>query len=147
MKFLKLVLFTPFVGLLFMISCTYIWQQGQFLDDGYFYMPQYEAIDVGFPYGSAIYKSDRINHFSKDCILMNGGIIDVNHNDSFILVGQNRSQTDNETEKDVAYFWVVVKNTSDVYGPMSFEQYLAKKKELGVPDRLRLKYEKDKVKK
>lgn len=49
-------------------------------------------------------------------------------------------------ESPIHDFWIVNQNTSDVYGPMSFEQYLAKKKELGVPENLQLKYEKERLK-
>ena len=31
--------------------------------------------------------------------------------------------------------------TSDVYGPLNFEDYLKKKNELGVPEKLKLKCE------
>lgn len=49
-------------------------------------------------------------------------------------------------ESPIHDFWIINQNTSDVYGPMSFEQYLAKKKELGVPEKLQLKYEKERLK-
>ena len=44
-------------------------------------------------------------------------------------------------ESPIHDFWIIDQKTSDVYGPMSFDDYLAKKKELGVPPTLRLKYE------
>ena len=47
---------------------------------------------------------------------------------------------------NIHVYWILNKQTSDVYGPMSFEQYLAKKKDLGVPENLLLKYEKERLK-
>lgn len=44
-------------------------------------------------------------------------------------------------ESHIHDFWIIDQKTSDVYGPMSFDDYLAKKKELGVPSTLRLKCE------
>lgn len=38
-------------------------------------------------------------------------------------------------------FWIVGIETADVYGPFSFDQYLSKKDELGVPEDLKLKCE------
>lgn len=38
-------------------------------------------------------------------------------------------------------FWILNINTSDVYGPFTFDEYLAKKKELGVPENLKLNCE------
>lgn len=38
-------------------------------------------------------------------------------------------------------YWILNINTSDIFGPRSFDDYLAKKKELGVSDDLKLKCE------
>lgn len=40
-------------------------------------------------------------------------------------------------------YWIINQQTSDVYGPMSFEEYQQKREEFGVPDNLRLKCEKE----
>ena len=44
-------------------------------------------------------------------------------------------------ESPIHDFWIIDQKTSDVYGPMSFDDYLAKKKELNVPNELKLKSE------
>ena len=44
-------------------------------------------------------------------------------------------------ESPIHDFWIIDQKASNVYGPMSFDDYLAKKKELGVPSTLRLKCE------
>lgn len=38
-------------------------------------------------------------------------------------------------------FWIIGIKTADVYGPFTFDDYLTKKNELGVPATLKLKYE------
>ena len=45
--------------------------------------------------------------------------------------------------KDSQYhdYWILNLKTSDVYGPLTFDQYLTKKEELGVPKGLKLKCE------
>ena len=45
--------------------------------------------------------------------------------------------------KDSQYhdYWILNMKTSDVYGPLTFDEYMVKKKELGVPKDLKLKYE------
>lgn len=38
-------------------------------------------------------------------------------------------------------YWIIGIKTADVYGPLTFDQYLSKKDELGVPEDLKLKCE------
>lgn len=45
-------------------------------------------------------------------------------------------------ESPIHQYWIIVKTTADVYGPFSYEDYLKMKKELGVPETLKLKREK-----
>lgn len=130
---------------LFATSCSFF-QDEDVLGDGYYYMPYYEAKDVGAPFGSIVYTSDQKNCYNEDGILIKGGIVQIINDGHFILVGQNKKQEDDKKDKSVYYLWIVDKQTSDVYGPMSFEQYLAKKKDLGVPEKLQLKYEKERLK-
>ena len=56
------------------------------LGDNYFYLPDYEAQDIGFPYGSIIYQSQKQNSFSN--ILVYAEIVKVKQIDDFILVKQ-----------------------------------------------------------
>ncbi len=41
----------------------------------------------------------------------------------------------------IHYYWIIRKRTDDVYGPLNRDEYLQKRKELGVPNELRLKQE------
>ena len=45
-------------------------------------------------------------------------------------------------ESPIHQYWIIVKTTADVYGPFSYEDYLKMKKELGIPETLKLKREK-----
>ena len=44
----------------------------------------------------------------------------------------------------VRQYWIINKHTQESYGPFTKEQYLEKKKELGVPDTLKLQFERHK---
>ena len=56
------------------------------LGDNYFYLPDYEAQDIGFPYGSIICQSRKQNAF--DNILVYSKIDKVERKNDFILVKQ-----------------------------------------------------------
>lgn len=110
------------------------------LGNGYYYLSYDDAIDVGYNEGSLIYKSTQKSYYQT--ILIQGGILEVKKDKTYILVGQNQQQTDLKYETVVYYYWIINKNNSEVYGPLLFDNYLAKKKELGVPETLKLKSEK-----
>jgi hypothetical protein len=44
-------------------------------------------------------------------------------------------------ESSLRFYWIINKNEHQVYGPFKKEKYLQKRKELGVPQELTLKYE------
>ena len=80
------------------------------------------------------------NHLSKITILF-AAIISV------LLVGCNQSNSyyriGLSSDDPPSYDVLLLKgDTVDVYGPFSFDDYLKMKAELGVPDILKLKYEK-----
>ena len=74
-------------------------------------------------------------------MLIQGGILEVMKDRDFILVGQNKQQFDLKQKTAVYYYWIINKNTSEVFGPLAFDDYLTKKKELGVSEKLKLKCE------
>jgi len=45
-------------------------------------------------------------------------------------------------ESPIHQFWIIALRTADVYGPLSYEEYIQKRTELGVAPELRLKCEK-----
>lgn len=112
----------------------------QELGDGFFFLPSYIAMDVGFDDGSLIYKSTQKNYYQT--ILIQGGILEVNKDNRFILVGQNERQMDMNILTEVFYYWIIDKPYTIVYGPFTYSDYLDKKSELKIPKKLKLKCEK-----
>ncbi|EKT3966592.1 hypothetical protein NTJ12_001659 [Flavobacterium psychrophilum] len=70
-----LTLFTLF-------SCN----DGSDLGNKYYYLPDYEALDIGYAYGSIVYKSENKNHFNN--VLIYSEIEKINYNDEYILAIQ-----------------------------------------------------------
>lgn len=128
--------FTLFIILLFFSSCF----SEADLGDGYYYLSYGNAIDNGYNEGSTIYKSPQKLCFQT--VLIQGGILEVNKSKDYILVGQNKQQKDSNEKTKVFYFWIINKQSSGVYGPFVSDEYENKKKELGVPESLKLKCEK-----
>ena len=126
------------IGLFFLAMSSYFSEAE--LGDGYYYLSYYNAIDVGSNEGSMIYKSTQKSYFQT--ILIKGGIIEVNKDKAYILVGQNKQQLDLKVKTDVYYYWIIEKARTEIYGPLTFDEYIAKKKELGVSESLKLKSEK-----
>ena len=122
-----------------MAACSF-WSDEE-LGNGYYYLPDYEAVDIGYCEGSTIYKSIKKNYYQT--ILIQGGILEVSKNRDFILVGQNKQQIDLKHKTDVYYYWIIIKDNSEVFGPLTFDEYMIKKKEMGVPECLKLKCEKN----
>lgn len=103
------------------------------LGDNYHYLPDYEAIDVGYPGGAIIYKSAQKLAF--DDVKISGNVKDVSWNKDFILAYQKLGTSYNNTN----HFFIIVKKTDLVYGPFQKDEYLRWKHQLGVPEELNLK--------
>lgn len=56
------------------------------LGNNFYYLPDYESIDIGYPYGTIVYKSSEKNKFEK--ILIYADVASVNNNDDYIIVKQ-----------------------------------------------------------
>ncbi|HCA08440.1 hypothetical protein [Chryseobacterium sp.] len=68
--------------LLFLYSCN----DGSNLGGDYYYLPIYEAEDIGYPYGTIVYKSKEKNHFDE--VLIYSDIEKINYNNQFVIVLQ-----------------------------------------------------------
>ena len=73
--------------LITLFSCN----DGSDLGNKYYFLPDYEALDIGYSYGSLVYKSDNKNHFNN--ILIYSEIERINHNDEYILVIQKPNKS------------------------------------------------------
>lgn len=114
----------------------------QDLGDNYFYLPKYEAIDIGYPDGAIIYKSAERNVFSD--VKIHKNVISVNKNEDFIIAIQQDDSVNIKsiypTVQDSKYlhYFIIVKQTDMVYGPFRKIDYLKKREELKVPKELEL---------
>jgi hypothetical protein len=95
------------------------------LGDDYYYLSDFEAMDVGCPYGAIVYKAKRKNCFNKILVYKVKNAIS---NNEFVLVVQN-------LEKDSIYY-IIEKKVDGLYGPYNLNEFLYKQKELGVPQEL-----------
>ena len=84
------------------------------LGDSYYYLDPCEAIDVGYPDGAIIYKSDRKLVF--DTTIISKQVVAVTHNDQFILAKQVSTADVYDTN-----YYFVDKTTDRVYGPLTLD--------------------------
>ena len=115
----------------------------QNLGDNYYYLPEYEAIDVGYPEGAIIYKSEQRYVISD--VKIHRNVISVNKNKQFIIAIQQdesvniKSIQSNVLDSIYLHYFIIVKQTDMVYGPFNKIEYLKKRDELKIPHSLKLK--------
>ena len=121
----------------------FIWGiNDHYLGDKYYYLPKYEAIDIGYPGGAIIYKSPKKNLFQY--IKVRGNIKEVVFDKDFIIATRNEDTPylgkahSGVAKKKSLHYFIIVKRTDLVYGPYSENEYIRKREELGVPDKLEL---------
>ena len=114
------------------ISCSVIGSDEQDLGDNYYYLPEYEAIDVGFTDGPIIYKSKEKYLFSD--IKLRGNINKVEHDDSFILV--SKISEDSLGQRRQLLYYIIIKATDSLSGPFDEEQYLERRNRFKIPKNL-----------
>lgn len=72
--------------LIFIMICFVSCKDETELGNDFFYLPEYESIDVGYPYGTIVYHSNEKNIY--DDILVYSDIVGINNNDKYIIVKQ-----------------------------------------------------------
>jgi hypothetical protein len=124
------------IGILFIIGtlCIYLSIDKDSLGEGYFYLSEYDAFDLGYPGGGIIYKSPEKYLFHD--IVVSGNVIRVNHNKEFILALQFPSESATEDLKELPHYFIIQKKLNLIQGPCNKEMYLQKRKELDVPETL-----------
>ena len=125
------------IGIVFFITKTE--KDTETLGDNYYYLSPYEAIDVGFPEGAIIYKSSQKNLFSD--IKIQGEVISINYDKDFIVAVQKKKSSAELVKDKMLYYFIIEKKLDNVIGPLSKQEYLKKREELGVPRELKLKEE------
>ncbi len=117
----------------------------QDLGDNYYYLPKYEAVDIGYPEGAIIYKSAQRNVFVD--VKIHRNVTSVNKNRDFIIAIQQddsvniKNKQSNVLDDDDLHYFIIVKFTDIVYGPFSKIEYLKKRDELKIPHSLKLQNE------
>lgn len=134
------------IVIIFLLVVLYLtWADEQNLGDNYYYLPIYEAVDIGYPEGAIIYKSLQKNVFSD--VKIHRNVISVNKNKEFIIAIQQddsvniKSAQTNVLDSNYLHYFIIAKQTDMVYGPFSKKEYLKKRDELKIPHSLKLKDE------
>ncbi len=125
----------------YFIGCS----EQRYLGENYYYLPVYEALDMGYPGGAVIYRSEQVNYF--DDVKICGDVIDVEFDEVFVLAIQDPNQNvlcDKKTETyltDVVglNYWIIAKQEDIVYGPYSKEKFQTARIILKVPTDLTMR--------
>ena len=125
------------IGIVFFITKTE--KDTETLGDNYYYLSPYEAIDVGFPEGAIIYKSSQKGLFSDDQIP--GEVSRINYDKDCTLAVKKKKSSAELVKDKMLYYFIIEKKLDNVIGPLSKQEYLKKREELGVPRELKLKEE------
>ena len=121
--------------LFFVVIIILLWgNDEQNLGDDYYYLPDYEAIDVGYPGGPIIYKSQQ-KYLYSDIKLRD--VVDAISNSDFVIASQKKDSFN--FEKDSLQYYIIVKKTDSIYGPYDRGEYLQKREKLNIPKKLILK--------
>jgi hypothetical protein len=113
------------------------------LGDDYYYLTPYDALDVGYPGGAIVYKSDRKDFFQD--IKVRGNVIKVKSDKDFIVAVRNNDtinfeiQNGKNTFSDKKkFYFIVIKSMGNVLGPFNKVEFKRKCNEIGVPNDLSL---------
>ena len=100
------------------------------LGNGYYFLPKYEAIDVGYPEGEAIvYKSNEEYSFSN--IRIRGDVLEV-HADSEFIIAKRDPLISWETNTGILEYFIILKKNDSVIGPLTKEKFILKAKKSGI---------------
>jgi hypothetical protein len=84
------------------------------LGNSYYYLDPFEAMDVGYPDGAIIYKSNKKLFF--DTIIISKEVVQAIHNDKFILAKQLVDKNSLDTN-----YYIIDKKIDKVYGPTNLD--------------------------
>lgn len=124
-----MALFIAFALYQFLIS------DNEKLGAGYYYLPEYEANDIGYIGGGIIYKSSEKLLFSD--IKIQGNVVSMSYDQTFIVALQEQDLK-NSNQKLLNYY-IIYKKTNQVYGPYTKKEYSKMCRILQIPEDLKLK--------
>lgn len=129
---MKISLLIVFMVLLIGAIVSLTITDDQDLGDGYYYLPNYEAIDIGYPDGPIIYRSTQKRYFME--VIIKDNIHNVVSNRKYIVVyakeKEKCSLSDSKRGND--RYYIINKKSGKVEGPIGNHEFLERVSELGV---------------
>lgn len=98
------------------------------LGDGYYYLPKYEAVDVGYP-EAIVYKSGQEYHF-KD-VKIRGDVVEVKADSKFIIA-QRDPLVGVDINAGFIEYYIILKKNDSLIGPLTNEKFEETTESLGV---------------
>lgn len=126
--FVLIVLLVLLIGAIVSLTIT----DDQELGDGYYYLPKYEAIDVGYPDGPIIYKSTQKYYFME--VIIKDNIHNVISNRRYIVVYAKEVEKSSfsDLKSVIDRYYIIDKKSGNVDGPIGKQDFLERVSELGV---------------
>ena len=101
--------------LIFWLGYKY-WDSDMDLGDGYYFLPEYEALDIGFPNGAIVYKSFDKNVFED--IIIPATVVEAKNRGDYIIAIQIPQ---NDTVKR---YFVIDKKGSKIFKDLNKKEFL-----------------------
>ena len=101
--------------LIFWLGYKY-WDSDMDLGDGYYFLPEYEALDIGFPNGAIVYKSFDKNVFED--IIIPATVVEAKNRGDYIIAIQIPQ---NDTVKR---YFVIDKKGSKIFEDLNKKEFL-----------------------
>jgi len=118
-----------------LIIFIYFSDDEQNLGDNYYYLPNYVAIDIGYPEGDIIYKSTQKYVFND--IKIHSIVISAINDNNFIIAIQKDTSSNFDTS--CLRYFIIIKKSDSVYGPYTKRDYILKREVLNIPKELEIK--------
>ena len=103
--------------LIFWLGYKY-WDSDMDLGDGYYFLPEYEALDIGFPDGAIVYKSNNKNSYSIEDIKIPATVIEAKNRGDYIIAIQIPQ---NDTVKK---YFVIDKKDGKIFKDLNKKEFL-----------------------
>lgn len=93
------------------------WDTDSDLGDNYYFIPEYEATDVGSPYGAVVYKSEVKNSYSVEDIKISEKVIQAEARGNYIIAIQ---ELKNDTVKK---YFVIDKRSDKIFNNLNKKEF------------------------
>jgi hypothetical protein len=100
------------------------------LGDGYYFLPKYEAIDVGYANSEAIVYSSN-QEYSFDDIKISGDVLEVASNSKFIIAKRDPLVSMDINSGEIEYY-IIDKKIDKVFGPLTKDDFIIMIELLGI---------------